>query len=210
MYNSDWTKPFGHQIIGNYDRDGFGIFNTNLITPTLFLPSMSGMYITNLNLDLIDTLTFDSHLQGLIRLQGVNDFFGVFSDNSFRRYNLNYSETRRKYSTDPDINFAYYKAMDYNETEARVLVTNASNTRKVASLNLYEHTILDITPNLGSGVYQYVVAADGNSFNRANSIIFTDGTMYFSVGTRMVRAKTNIFYNNTHNTKIIFNNPEKK
>jgi len=204
MYNANWQRPFGHQIVGNYDRDGFGVFNTNLITPSLFLPTLSGMYITNLNLELIDTLTFDSDLCGLIRLQGVNDFFGVFRDNSFRRYNLNYSETRRKYSTDIDIDFKYFKALDYTETEARVLVTTSANIRKVATLDLYEHTIIDITPNLGSGRYQYVVAADGNSFNRANSIIFTDDTMYFSVGTRMVRAKTNIFYNNAENDKIIF------
>lgn len=33
MYSDDWSKPFGHQILGNYTNDGFGIFNKELITP---------------------------------------------------------------------------------------------------------------------------------------------------------------------------------
>lgn len=33
MYSDDWSAPFGHQLVGNYTNDGFGIFNKQLITP---------------------------------------------------------------------------------------------------------------------------------------------------------------------------------
>ena len=38
MYNDDWTKPFGEQLIGNYMIKGFGIFNQPHVTPFIAIP----------------------------------------------------------------------------------------------------------------------------------------------------------------------------
>jgi len=38
LYNTDNTQPFGYQIAGNYFEEGFGIFNTDLVTPNIILP----------------------------------------------------------------------------------------------------------------------------------------------------------------------------
>ena len=38
LSTEDTTLPFGYQILGNYFEDGFGIFNTDLVTPNIILP----------------------------------------------------------------------------------------------------------------------------------------------------------------------------
>ena len=39
---TDWKKPFGHQIIGNYTNNGIGIFNTNDVSPFIFVLGSDG------------------------------------------------------------------------------------------------------------------------------------------------------------------------
>ena len=38
LHTKDNTKPFAYQIVGNYFEEGFGIFNTDLVTPNVILP----------------------------------------------------------------------------------------------------------------------------------------------------------------------------
>ena len=38
----NYTKPIGHQIIGNYTNSGVGVFNTNDVSPFVFIPGADG------------------------------------------------------------------------------------------------------------------------------------------------------------------------
>lgn len=194
-FSTNWKQPLGNQIIGNYDRDGFGIFNENLVTPTLFIPALSTIYVTNLEYGELKTLFFNSNLRGIIRLQGMNDFYGIFEDNSFRRYNLNYSETRRGYPTDPTDELGKVRGLDYNETNARVLIGDNPGVKKIMKLDLNTHEITDIT----SGAFNLATyprrISRGLNINTANSLVLYNNTMYLTQGSKAARANDSIFYN---------------
>ena len=42
----NWKKPFGHQILGNYTSDGIGIFNTNNVSPFIYVLGTDGTSVT--------------------------------------------------------------------------------------------------------------------------------------------------------------------
>ena len=41
LKTTDFTLPFCWQILGNYFDDGFGVFNTDLVTPNIILPTIN-------------------------------------------------------------------------------------------------------------------------------------------------------------------------
>ena len=41
LNTNDYTLPFCYQLLGNYFEDGFGVFNTDLVTPNIILPAES-------------------------------------------------------------------------------------------------------------------------------------------------------------------------
>jgi hypothetical protein len=47
MSSEDWTKPFGHQIFGNYTNEGIAVVNDDVITPVLVIPDESRIIVTN-------------------------------------------------------------------------------------------------------------------------------------------------------------------
>lgn len=56
MYADDWSKKFGHQIMGNYTNDGFAVLNNRFITPTLTVPGSAQRVV---NTDLVTTVTIN-------------------------------------------------------------------------------------------------------------------------------------------------------
>jgi hypothetical protein len=86
-HSYDWTKPFAGQLIGNYSSDGFGIFNQNTITPTLYIPTSGGCNVYNTDLKQINTITYTSPVIAFIRQSGISNYYAVHSDNVIRRYN---------------------------------------------------------------------------------------------------------------------------
>ena len=194
-YSTNWQSPLGHQLIGNYNRDGFGIFNENLITPTLFIPTLSSIYVTNLDYKKLNTLSFDSNLRGIIRLEGMNDFYAIFEDNSFRRYNLNYSETRRTYPAEVSDQIGKIRGLDYSESEARLLVGEEVGQKKLFKLDLKDNQINDITSGVFNTAKYPRRALNGDSLTTMNSLVFYNNTMYLTPGTKAVRSKDTIFFN---------------
>jgi len=202
-HSNDWSAPLGYQLVGNYDRDGFGIFNENIVTPTLFIPYLSGTYVTNLNYKKLNTLAFNSNLKAIIRLQGMNDFYGVFEDNSFRRFNLNYSETRRNYPSDPSDQLGKVRGYDYSETDVRVLIGDNPGAKKIMLLDLKSQEITDITTGtLNLARYPRRYPTDVTNINSANSLILYNDTMYLLRGSKAFRANDSIFY--SYDSKRIF------
>lgn len=60
MYSSDWSKPFGYQVFGNYVNKGFGIFNKRAVTPFITIPDNNGTHILNSDFELLNTIPVSS------------------------------------------------------------------------------------------------------------------------------------------------------
>ena len=56
MDSDDWTIPFGHEIVGNYNDRGFGIFNDEIVTPIIMVQQGKSVLYLNSNFDVIDTI----------------------------------------------------------------------------------------------------------------------------------------------------------
>lgn len=181
-YSSDWTSPLGYQLVGNFDRDGFGIFNKNTVTPTLYFNSSSALYVTNTDFKILNVLELPSNISGIVRLQGLTDTFLILNDNSVRRYNLTYSETRR---TDYNRNIGDLYDLDYTEDYAYALYNNFSST-EIALINLRSNEVLDITSNP-----LYIK----NNFNsQSRTINFYNNELYCTDGLKAERVASKLYY----------------
>lgn len=190
-YSSDWTSSLGYQLIGNYDRDGFGIFNQNVVTPTIFVNSNSGLFVSNTDYKILNNVVFDSDISRLIRLQGLDDFLAICKDNTLRRYNLSYSEIRRTTPQDPADLLGNVLGLDYTETFGYAFIENGPADKKIMLLDFNNNEITDIT--LQTSKYPRSVSK-GLNINTARTINFYDGRLYLTQGTKAERSGENIFY----------------
>ena len=53
----DWTKPVGHQLVGNLNDKGIALLDDRQITPLLYIQNQKYIYIYNTDFTLIDTVT---------------------------------------------------------------------------------------------------------------------------------------------------------
>jgi len=187
-FSTDWNEPLGYQIIGNYDRDGFGIFNTNLVTPTFFINNLSSINVTNISFDSLNNIRFDSELKGIIRLQGLNDFYLIFNDNSFRRYNISFAETRK--STPPGaFKLKNLISLDYDEEYAYALIENTPGSKRVLQLNLKSNVITEsqltqsFAPNIGF-----------LNLNSSSTVNIYNQKLYFTNGIKSERIGDKILF----------------
>lgn len=75
--NTDWSKPFGYQLAGNYSNKGFGIFNDEAITPFIFIPYLNSVYVYNTDFNIINTINFDGKVENIIRINPLDDVYVV-------------------------------------------------------------------------------------------------------------------------------------
>lgn len=87
MYVNDWQSNFGNQIIGNYVNDGFGVYNTNHVTPFITLLSPSAINVFNTDGVLADRKLFDSNITNIFKYDQCEDYFAVKADNIVIRVN---------------------------------------------------------------------------------------------------------------------------
>lgn len=202
-HSSDWNKSLGYQLIGNYDRDGFGIFNENVVTPTLFINSPSAIKITNIDGKTLNSLTFNSDVKGIIRLQGMNDFYLIMEDNTLRRYNLAYAETRRNLPATITNKLGNLLSLDYSETYGYALINNGSINvpdKRLCLINFNSNEITDIS--FQNARYPKIIA-NNLSFSTSNTVNYYNGKFYFTQGSKAERANNDIFYL-IDNNKIYF------
>jgi hypothetical protein len=187
-YSSDWTKNLGYQLVGNYDRDGFGMFNKNLVTPTMFINAPSAIFVTNIDFTQLNKLTFNSEVRGIVRLQGFNDFYGIFEDNSFRRFNLAYAETRRSYPPG-GLKLNNLLSLDYTEDTGYALINNGTNDNRILELNFQSNNITQsqltrtFAPNIGFF-----------NLNTSSTINYYDNKLYFTNGSKSERIGDKIYF----------------
>ena len=198
-YSSDWKSPLGYQLVGNYDRDGFGIFNQNIVTPTLFINSPSAIAVTNLQGKALNSLTFNADVKAIMRQQGLNDFYLIMEDNTFRRFNLAYAETRRTAPTNGD-KLGNLLDVDYTETFGYALIDNGgANNKKLNLLDFNSNEVTDITTRTAR--YPRVVAFS-SSLQTGNNIDYYPATkkMYITPGIKSMRVDNDIYFLQDKNT----------
>jgi len=198
MYNSDWSKPFGSQILGNLLNDGFGIFNNNINTPTIFVNSISGtssqLNILNTDLATIKTVPYPSTFKPVSYIRGRfgDNYAVVCSDNNVRQYSCDNKLLRQSYSP----YLSTYVAHTNTDSTAYILCSGSPFT--LLSLNLVSNVITPVTNT------QNFYYAPGTAGNNATTINYYNSGFYFTSGT-ISRAVNNNLYYLTNNNKSIFN-----
>ena len=196
-HSNDWTKPLGYQILGNFNRDGFGVYNKNLATPLIIFPAASAFYITNTDFNILNTVELNSNIYGIIRLQGLNDIYTIQEDSSIRRYNLSYSETRKIVPSDnAKLNQLY--DIDYDETNAYILINNnvpPNVTTLVKQFSLVNNEIQDAT----NATKNCSLFTSPNSRRTVN--VYKD-KLYFTNGSKAERIDNTIFYQINNNLRM--------
>jgi hypothetical protein len=198
-YSSDWSKPIGYQLVGNYDSDGFGLFNTNIVTPTLFFFTPSAIKITNINSDILNNVEIDTLPIGAIRQQGLNDYFVVFNDNTIRKFNISNTEIR-KTTNDENFQIKNLLSYDYDEENVYLLINNStppSVQNKILKFNIYDNTVIDITNNIDR---KGIVTNNLNLLKTIN--LYTENgidKVYLTPGIKSERIGTDIFFLSNYN-----------
>jgi hypothetical protein len=182
-YCQDWTQPFGHQLVGNFVNDGFGVFNQNNIAPTLFVNTTSGVSIFNTSLNVIKTFnTITPASAYYIRFDGYRDYYGMFGDGSFKRFDASdilISQTN-------NISLTGLANYDYSDTEAYILTNDSVSGNIVLQIDLPGLGITDITnssntryaPDETFGWYIPPTTVENNNINYYdNPFAFTNPTI---------------------------------
>ena len=102
LHTDDNTLPFGYQITGNYFDEGFGIFNTDLVTPNIILPvenyphskKISKLLFLNNDFETYDEVIVmdgvnEIGIKGIGRKDNFSEFYVLGDNNVIYVYNAN-------------------------------------------------------------------------------------------------------------------------
>ena len=103
LHTQDTTLPFAYQIMGNYFEEGFGIFNTDLITPNIILPvkneksgsgKTSKLLFLNNDFEIYDEVVLmdgpsEISIQAIGRKDNFSEFYVLGEDNIIYVFNSN-------------------------------------------------------------------------------------------------------------------------
>lgn len=208
MFNEDWKKPFGYQILGNYSNDGIGLFNVNYLTPAIFLKSGNDIYITNLNLNVLNKVEFDSTPLAILRMEGLNNYYTICNDNTFRKLDNKNVEI---FSTSPGpVNeFATYRYHDYDDNYAYILTQGSVFRANLDSGNISDISLGDTVPFVfGPGTGSTIIGSSAiNLYN--NQLYFTPSKISKRVDDDIYYLKDNLIYrwsdiDRTSKTEVVF------
>lgn len=202
-YNSDWSKPFGYQILGNYSSDGFGLYNSNYVTPVLYINSLTSIEMTNLNFDRIDTLEVSSSAIAVLRRDGFDDIFVITSDGYFSCYNNKNSLVYRVYSPylqeiydyDFDNKTAFILGKDSVSSDAYLIKIDLNTGSLYSSNNETNYE------NMG---YNFYFFGGINQIEASRTIDYDNITNYFYLTnkTRTKKIKDKIYVQDGNNISV--------
>ena len=101
LHTKDNSQPFAYQLIGNYFEEGFGIFNTDLVTPNIILPVenkstkvISKLMFLNNQFEVYDEVTLredgvDVAIKGIGRKDIFSELYVLGANNIIYIYNSN-------------------------------------------------------------------------------------------------------------------------
>lgn len=213
--SDDWTIPFGDQVIGNYANDGFGIFNQNVTTPTLYVNSATGVSVFNTDLKRLKSLSFNKDISAVIRLDNITNYYIIFKDGEIKQFNSADSDIKSV----PTSELAYYINHDHTTETIYALCTGGDPlSRYVMQIDLPRVTVFNATTLLFNN-QQIRCATDSSAgwpaaqsqeikFNKARSIDYYKGKLYFTPGTKTQRVDDTIFYLRNNNIIARWDNIE--
>ncbi len=101
LHTRDNNLPFAYQILGNYFEEGFGIFNTDLITPNIILPvqnpksrRMSKLLFLNNDFEVYDEIVLmdgvsEINIKAIGRKDNFSEFYVLGENNIIYVFNSN-------------------------------------------------------------------------------------------------------------------------
>ena len=101
LETQDNSQPFGYQIVGNYFEEGFGVFNTDLITPNIILPVLnektevlSKLLFLNNDFEVYDEIILkdgvdEIAIQAIGRKDNFSEFYILGTNNVIYVFNSN-------------------------------------------------------------------------------------------------------------------------
>ena len=89
--SKDFSKPFGHEIVGNYKNTGIGVYSDRSVTPFVRIIDGNKLKIYNSEWTLIDTVEFQKPLLDVVQIESLDDYFVL--DNSGELFQLNSQNT---------------------------------------------------------------------------------------------------------------------
>ena len=165
---SDWSKPVGYQIAGDYTEYGMGIFNYELVTPLLFYTYQGTIYAYNQNLELVDKyeppFNRGERIQYIARRDPLNSFHIITDQLTLAELTL--QETIVDGVT--GLLSTAIKDITNDQTNCYILFNN--NT--LSGINL--------TSNLPFNISSNYIVSDGLTYKQIrktndNSIVLVDG-----------------------------------
>ena len=90
----DFSLPLGYKLLGNYFEEGFGIFNTDFVTPNIFLPQGNKVLLLNNDLEIYDEIEVLENdvpvkIKGIARKDNFSEFYVLGENNVVYIYNSN-------------------------------------------------------------------------------------------------------------------------
>jgi len=195
MFNQDWSKPFGYQILGNLINDGFGIFNQNDVTPTIFVNSTSSVDIINTDFNKITTVNYPTTALAFLRPRFGSNYSVVCSDGYLRQYTCDDRLIKQTFSP-------YLSATvdtTNNDTTGYLLCQTPTST-VILSANLIANSVTSISPALSSYVANSGVGLPSST---SGTINYYNNNFYFTPGTLSRRVDDVIYYITDKNTSIV-------
>jgi len=206
-HSNDWNKPFAGQLIGNYATDGFGIFNQNTLTPTLYVPTLCGCLIYNTDIQRIKQLNYKSSAAALLRSSGITSYYVVHRNGELNRYSA--SDTLLQSIKLDD--FSSFISYDSTDTESYLLYGGVvSSDRHITRVNISQGIVTDITNDVLSDLTVRFAhdtfkgwlptSSPSTLLKQASSIDFYNGYLYFTPGKTATRVDDTIYYLRDNNT----------
>jgi len=191
--STNWQKPLGYQLAGNFVHDGFGIFNTNNITPTLFVSGLTSLNILNTSLTPLKTINYTSTPLGFMRLEGMRDYYGIFNDGTFVRYDV--ADIPLISITNPLLEYAV--SFDYTADTGYILCSSPTTTN-ILQADLINATLTDVTSTFNNIYY-----APGCNIDTANTITYYNNSLYLTLGDQARLNNGFIYYLSPDYTSIL-------
>lgn len=91
IFSEDYSKPFGHELIGNYKNRGLGIYSDRSVSPFVRIINGKDVLIYDAKMNLLDTVTFQKPLIQIVQLESLDDYFVL--DNSGELFQLDSKNT---------------------------------------------------------------------------------------------------------------------
>jgi len=189
MYNPDWSTPFANQIVGNLLGDGFGIFNENIITPTVFVNSTSSLDILNTDFVKIDTIAYPTTAIAFMRPNFVENYSVIFSDGTLRQYTCDNQLLRQ--TSSPYLSTTVFTTN--TDTTGYILCLSGTSVA-LLSTNLITNAVgLINTSNITMSSY---VAGVGQTSptSSSRSVMNYKNNFYFTPSTNAKRVNNTIYY----------------